>query len=245
MQLKAQLGIEKKNGHGAHSVNAGPAAPGSARLPDQETPSLGRLSTPARDRKADEEAALLNQARSGDPDAFSNLISGCLETLHRLVLRITKNHQDAEDVVQETIFKAHANLSRFEGRARFSTWISRIAINEALMNRRKHRHWKYVSLEDLTAADGLAVCSYDREQLQVNPEALYARQEIQERLLEAVRSLLPMYQAVYSLTRVRSCTIQETADELEISVAAVKARLHRASKQLREKLAPVCQTSPC
>ncbi len=100
-------------------------------------------------------------------------------------------------------------------------------------------------MEDLTQAEESNVCSCESELRQEDPEALYARLEVREMMLQAARSLLPIYQAVFFLARVRGCTNQETADELELSVATVKARLHRACKQLREKLNPIGGALPC
>lgn len=200
-----------------------------------------------RDRAAEAmaEAELVNRARAGDREAFSKLISGRFTTLYRLALRITKHREDAEDAVQDAILKAHANLSQFEGRARFSSWIGRIAINEALMKRRKHRNSKQVPLQDLTQAQQFNVCSDDLQLRRQDPETLYARTEVREMLMKAARSLLPIYQAVFFLARVKGCTNQETADELEVPVATVKARLHRACKQLRAKLNPMGGALPC
>ncbi len=245
MHRRAQLRIEKEHGPSVYPLSVHHAALDSALFADQEPPLPSHQRMHDRVSEADAEAALVNQARSGDRDAFSSLISGHLEILYRLVLRITRNHEDAEDAVQDAILKAHANLSKFQGRARFSTWISRIAINETLMKRRKHRHRKHVPLEDLTQAEEFNVCSCELELRQKDPEALYARMEVREMILQAARSLLPMYQAVFFLARVRGCTNQETADELELSVATVKARLHRACKQLREKLNPIGGALPC
>jgi RNA polymerase sigma-70 factor (ECF subfamily) len=193
----------------------------------------------------DHETALLNQAQSGDPDAFSSLVCGHLQTLYRLVLRITRNHEDAEDCVQDAILKAYANLPQFQRRARFSTWLGRIAINEALMRMRKYKVMKRVPLEDVFQATESDDRSPELEQHREDPETLYARQEVRELMMQAAGSLLPMYQAVFYLAQVRGCTLQETAKELELSVAAVKARLHRARKQLREKLNPIGGALPC
>jgi RNA polymerase sigma-70 factor (ECF subfamily) len=216
------------------------------------TPSLNEEFLHAQSRcmqegasEIENETALLNQAQAGDRDAFSSLVSGQLQTLYRLVLRITKNHEDAEDSVQDAILKAYANLPQFQRRARFSTWIGRIAINEALMRLRKHKSMKWVPLEDVVQAKESNDRSPELEQHGDNPETLYARQEVRELMMEAAGSLQPIYQTVFYLAQVRGCTLQETAKDLELSVAAVKARLHRARKQLREKLNPIGGALPC
>lgn len=184
----------------------------------------------------DNEAALLNQAQSGDKDAFTSLISPCLETLYRLVLPITRNHEDAEDTVQEAILKAYANLSQFQRRARFSTWIARIATNEALTILRKQKLMKRAPWEDLVLAEESNGRFPELEQRPDDPEALYARQEVRELMMQAAGCLPPQYHTAFVLTHVKECTNQETARKLDVSVAAVKARVHRARKQVRKQL---------
>ena len=216
------------------------------------SPLLNQESLPARSRRMqagaselDSETALVDRAQSGDRDAFSSLVSGHLQTLYRLVLRITRNHEDAEDSVQDAVLKAYANLPQFQRRARFSTWIGRIAINEALMRLRKHKVMKLVLSEDALLANDSNDRSPELEHHVDDPETLFARQEIRELMMRAAESLLPVYQQVLYLAQVRGCTLQETAKELELSVAAVKARLHRARKQLRKKLNPIGRALPC
>lgn len=245
MHRRTQHRIEKENGSSAYRMNVHLASLDSALFAEQEPPLPSHQRMHDRVSEADAEAALVNQARSGDRNAFSSLVSGQRKTLYRLVRRITRNHEDAEDAVQDAVLKAHANLSKFQGRARFSTWISRIAINEALMKRRKNERKKQVPLEVLVQTQEFIVRFPELERRGDDPEALYARMEVREMMLQAARSLLPMYQAVFVLARVSGCTNQETADELELPVATVKARLHRACKQLREKLPPICEALPC
>jgi len=245
MHSEAQQRIEKEPCPSLYPEAAHDTVLDSPLFAIQEPPLPGQPRLRARAAEADAEPALVDRARLGDREAFSSLISDHLKTLYRLALRITRNHEDAEDAVQDAILKAHANLHQFEGRARFSTWIGRIAINEALMKRRKYSTRKHVPLEELTQADELIVRIPELKRRADDPEALYARTEVRGMLLQAARSLLPMYQAVFFLARVRGCTNQETADELELPVATVKARLHRACKQLREKLTPTSGALPC
>jgi RNA polymerase sigma-70 factor (ECF subfamily) len=197
------------------------------------------------DSEINHETVLLNQAQSGDKDAFSSLVSAHLQTLYRLVLRITRNHEDAEDSVQDAILKAYASLPQFQRRSRFSTWLGRIAINEALMRLRKHKAMKRVPLEGGRQANEPTERSPELERRGENPETLYARQEVRNLMMEAAGSLQPIYLSAFYLAQVRGCTIQVTAKELEVSVAAVKGRLHRARKLLREKLHPIGGALPC
>lgn len=236
MHRKTQLGIKQGNGSRAHAQWAPVGAAFFAEaekghgLPDGHN---GRSA-------ADGEATLVSQAQAGDADAFSTLVCGHLQTLYRLALRITRNREDAEDVVQDAILKAHANLSGFQQRARFSTWITRIAINEALMTLRRHKRMKRVPLEVPVPSEESDDRSWELPLDQEDPEALYARMQVREKLLQAARSLSPAHQAVFVLAYMRGCTNQETADRLGLSVATVKSRLHRARKQVCAKLDPAC-----
>lgn len=240
MHCKTRLGIKQGNGPRAHAQWA---PVGAAFLAEAEI----ALCLPARQNgrsAADGEATLVSQAQAGDADAFSTLVCGHLQTLYRLALRITRNREDAEDVVQDAILKAHASLSGFQRRARFSTWITRIAINEALMTLRRHKRIKQVPLEVPVPSEESDVRSWELALDQEDPEALYARMQVREKLLQAARSLSPASQAVFVLAYMRGCTNQETANQLGLSVSSVKSRLHRARKQVCVKLDPGCEVLP-
>jgi RNA polymerase sigma-70 factor, ECF subfamily len=245
MDRRTQLRTQKENGFRVPRVNVDLLSLDLARPAERAYHFSPKQHRPDAASETDAEAALVHLARSGDRDAFSNLISGHCKTLYRLALRITRNHEDAEDVVQDAILKVQANLSRFQGRARFSTWITRITINEALMKLRRNKRRKQVPLEVPVQAEEFDVGYRELEMSQEDPEAVYARMEMRNKILRAARSLLPVDQAVLIQTRVRGCTNQETADALGLSLTTVKARLHRASKFLREKLNPVSEGPPC
>lgn len=237
-----QLQLDQDLGRNMHPGNLQHAAGNSALIAETQRRLQTRRHGYAAGSETDTEAALVDRAQSGDRDAFSNLVSGQCKTLYRLVLRITKNHEDAEDVVQEAILKAHSKLSQFAGRARFSTWMGRIAINEALMKLRRNKRKRQVPLDVPAQAERWMV-PFPKLERGGDPETLYARMEVRQLTLQAVRSLLPKYQAVF-LARVTGCTNRETADALGLSVAAVRARLRRAGKQMRKKLTPICESCP-
>jgi RNA polymerase sigma-70 factor (ECF subfamily) len=164
---------------------------------------------------------------------FAELIGPSQERVYRLALRITRNTEDAEDVQQETLLKVHRKLGQFEGRSRFTTWISRIAINEALMCLRKRRSAFYLPLEETIQP---AEDSADSEEFQSpieGPEAAYSRKELRELLKRAVGRLRPAYRVVFLLRAVEQLSTSETAKILQISASAVKARMRRARSELR------------
>src|ERR1700724_3387704 len=118
-------------------------------------------------------------------------LQNCQQRAFRLAFRITRNQEDAEDAQQEALLKAHRNLDQFEGRARFTTWISRIAINEALMCLRKRRSAFYMPLEEtLQPAEETAVSEEFQSPIE-GPEAAYSRKELRELLKQAMEKLRP------------------------------------------------------
>lgn len=184
------------------------------------------------------ETALINQAQSGDKDAFLALADRYRLRLRAVALRITRSHEQAEDTVQETMLKAYLHLHQYQSRAQFSTWISRIAVNEALTTMRKHRRAALVPFDEMSAADELRALSVTANHHQQDPESMCASLEVRDSLLQAVGSLTPRYRTVFVLTQLKGCTAAEVAEKLHLTVPAVKARVHRARKQLREKLRP-------
>ena len=182
-----------------------------------------------------DEAEVLALARTGDTQAFSNLIQRYEGKIFRLAQHITQNREDAEDVLQETFLKAYEHLDQFQGNSKFYTWIVRIAVNQALMKLRKRKSDRSVSLdegvdtgEDIVARE---IAAWDE-----NPEERYSREEINVILDSAVQSLAPSYRAVFLLRDVEELSTDETAEALDLSVPAVKSRLLRARLQLRDKL---------
>src|SRR5580704_1448976 len=175
-------------------------------------------------------------SKKRDDAIFEELIGPSQERVYRLALRITRNTEDAEDVQQETLLKVHRKFGQFEGRSRFTTWISRIAINEALMCLRKRRSAFYVPLEEtLQPAEETAVSEEFQSPIE-GPEAAYSRKELRELLKQAMEKLRPAYRVVFLLRAVEQLSTSETAKILQISGSAVKARMRRARSELREWL---------
>jgi RNA polymerase sigma-70 factor, ECF subfamily len=178
----------------------------------------------------------LAASKKRDDAMFAELIGPSQERVYRLALRITRNTEDAEDVQQETLLKVHRKLGQFEGRSRLTTWISRIAINEALMCLRKRRSACYMPLEEtIQPAEESAAFQEFQSPLE-GPEAAYSRKELRELLKQAVERLRPAYRVVFLLRAVEQLSTSETADVLQISASAVKARMRRARSELREWL---------
>jgi len=176
------------------------------------------------------------ESKKRDDAMFAELIGPSQERVYRLALRITRNTEDAEDVQQETLLKVHRKLGQFEGRSRLTTWISRIAINEALMCLRKRRSAFYLPLEETIQPAEESPASEEFQSPIEGPEAAYSRKELRELLKQAMERLRPAYRVVFLLRAVEQLSTSETAKILQISGSAVKARMRRARSELREWL---------
>jgi len=166
------------------------------------------------------------------PQALQN----CQQRAFRLAFRITRNQEDAEDAQQEALLKAHRNLDQFQGRARFTTWISRIAINEVLMCLRKRRSVVHVPLEDALPEDEAAPVDFELHSNIQDPETAYSRKELRNMLTQAISGLRPLHREVFLLRAVECLSVVETAKALHVSVSTVKTRMRRARRELKEIL---------
>jgi RNA polymerase sigma-70 factor (ECF subfamily) len=184
---------------------------------------------------ASEELPIVERARAGDLEAFTDLVNRYERKIYRLAKNITQNDDDAEDVLQETFMKAYSHLKNFEGQSKFYTWLVRIAVNEALMKLRKRKTDRTVPLDEPqdTGEDTVIreVAVWDDD-----PEKRFGRDEVRGILNTAIESLKPAFRTVFVLRDIEELSTEETAEALGISVPAVKSRLLRARLQLREKL---------
>jgi len=181
------------------------------------------------------DSALVARAQSGDTNAFNQLVGKYERKVFRLAKNITKNQEDAEDVLQETFLKAYSHINGFQGNSKFYTWLVRIAVNEALMKLRKRKSDKTVSMDE-GVDTGEEVMVREIAVWEEDPEQRYSREEIRAILDEAVSSLRPAFRTVFVLRDIEELSTEETATVLDLSVPAVKSRLLRARLQLREKL---------
>jgi RNA polymerase sigma-70 factor, ECF subfamily len=201
-----------------------------------ETYNGSGADSPAKRRMdAKGERALLLAAKTGDLVAFEILCKQSANTVFHVARRIVRNNEDAEDVVQESFQQAFIHLQRFNGDSRFSTWLSRIAINAALMKLRKKRGLWEVSLDE-SAEPEQPSSQIDVEDQGLNPEQLYAQEERQRILSEALSDLTPGMRKAFELRELDERSTEETARMMGISVGAVKARLFHGRRKLRERL---------
>jgi RNA polymerase sigma-70 factor (ECF subfamily) len=185
--------------------------------------------------EAEDDMALVHATKEGDVSAFEKLVRRYDRKLLRIAQSVTRNREEAEDAVQEAFFKAYQKLDQFHGNAKFSTWMVRIAVNEALMKLRKQGSAREDSL-DGNIPNESNVLPRDLADWSPNPQDLYGVVEFQEILIKCLRSLQPGLRVVFVLRDIEQLSISETCQALSLSVVAVKTRLFRARLQLRERL---------
>jgi RNA polymerase sigma-70 factor (ECF subfamily) len=179
-----------------------------------------------------DESRLVDAAQSGDSAAFSRLVEQYYGSIYRVTIKITNNPEDAEDALQDALTKAYCNLGRFQGHSRFHTWLTRIAMNEALLKLRKKRSDRYVPLDDVL---GLRIPA-EIQDPKDNPENRYVKLELGDNVSKALGSLTPPLRTTFLLREMEDLSVRETAEALGTSVAAVKSRLKRARSRLRHRL---------
>jgi RNA polymerase sigma-70 factor (ECF subfamily) len=181
-----------------------------------------------------DEGDVVTQAKTRSETAFEQLVEHYERRAFRLAWRITRNHEDAEDVVQNAFVKAFQNLADFRGDSRFYTWLVRITINEALMKIRR-RHSNEVSIDEPIHADATSD-PIEIEDQAANPEQRYSQHEVQRILAATINDLEPSHRSVLQLRDVEGLSTQQTAQALDLTPSAVKTRLQRARMKLRDSL---------
>ena len=182
-----------------------------------------------------DEAFSLEALKAGDRAEFARLVEAYSELIYRLAIKMMNDPQDAEDVLQETFVKALRGIQKFDGRSSLSTWLYRIATNEALMALRRQKPNLISTDEPLEAAEG------EQEPIQIVdwcclPEEELMSAEAQRYLDAAIDRLTPNLRAVFVLRDIEGLSTQETGEILNLSETAVKTRLSRARLNLREDL---------
>jgi len=182
-----------------------------------------------------EEALIVEMAKRGDEAAFGQLWLRHRRRLFYAAARILRNQDDAEDAVQESFLKAYCHICTFDGRSQFSTWITRIVINTALMSLRKKCRYVDVAINDgLSENEG----HWELPDLSPDVESRYLRSECCCHLSAAIRALPPILRNVVEIRLARDGSLREVAEAAGVSLPATKARLFRARQRLRMSLDP-------
>ncbi len=186
---------------------------------------------------------LIRQAAVGNHEAQERLFKTHTPRLYRTAFAVLRNKEDAEDVVQDSWCRAYANLNSFEGRSAFSTWLTRIAINSALMLRRRKSYRIESSLHDVL--DHQSESLLDRTvATSPNPEEVYAATELHALVENQISKLPPRVQAALRLQKIEELSITETAGALGIRETAVKSRVLRAHRKIATGLRKLLLTPP-
>jgi len=175
----------------------------------------------------DSDWALVAAAKHGEDGAFEMLVRRYKARILSLALRITRNREDAQDVTQQSFQNAFVHLQKFQGKSSFSTWLTRIAINEALMCLRKNRVLQVVSLEEVGCEHGsiLSACA--------NPEETYIRREKELILSSVIDKLPPILQTAVRLY-LDDRSVEEVGQALGVRIPTAKARLFRGRQKASE-----------
>jgi RNA polymerase sigma-70 factor, ECF subfamily len=188
------------------------------------------------------EETLVAAAKNGNEQAFEILVKRYEKRIQTVAERYTRVHEDAKDVVQQTFQNAFVHLHRFEWKSSFSTWLTRIAINEALMLLRRRRTLREVPVDEATDREGNSSRA-EMSDSSSDPEASYAWHEQVQILTVAIGSLRPGLRRAVELRELGELSTSETARRLGVSVGAVKARLFHARRKLRQALTRYAKSS--
>jgi RNA polymerase sigma-70 factor (ECF subfamily) len=182
-----------------------------------------------------EEAAVILAAKRGDGHAFEILIERHRGRVLSIARRFTRNREDAEDIAQQSFQKAFIHLHKFEGKSCFSTWLTRIAINEALMLLRRGRGLREVSINDLSRNEETTV-GLEMPDSRAGPESAFLQNERNRILSAAMDELTPGIRAAIELRELRELSTKEAARVMGLSVSAVKTRVFRGRRKLHHVL---------
>lgn len=179
-----------------------------------------------------EDPALVAAAKRGDGRAFGVLVGRHQSRIRSVASRFTRIPEDAEDIAQQSFQKAFLHLRQFEGNSSFSTWLTRIAINEALMWLRRKRTSREVPMEESGAEDG-QILPLDSPDPGPSPEDSYLQREWGQILSQAMNKLTPAARTAIQLRHISELSTDETAGIMKLSAGAVKARIFHARRKLR------------
>jgi RNA polymerase sigma-70 factor (ECF subfamily) len=181
---------------------------------------------------------LIRLAQSGRSDAFSELTHRNYSVSLRLAVSILRDREEAEDEVQNAYWKAFRHIGQFHFDAKFSTWITRIVVNQCLMRLRSARRANWFHLDETRAGDDRAPLELTDPTL--SPESSLGARELSALLRREIGLIPPLLRRVFELRELDELPMSEVAERLGISVAAAKSRLLRARTELRERLMKHC-----
>jgi RNA polymerase sigma-70 factor (ECF subfamily) len=187
----------------------------------------------SREAGGDEDLELIRQVLAGDRRAFETLVRRHERRVFRVALAILENTEEAEEAMQDAFLKAYRHLSTFRGDSKFTTWLTRIAVNQSLERRRSTK--VFVPLDESREHEAQQLPSRF-EPWMADPEKTFGKQEIRRLVEEAIQALPTIYREAIVLRDIEEMSAEEAAEALGISLPALKSRLLRARLSLRESL---------
>jgi RNA polymerase sigma-70 factor, ECF subfamily len=184
--------------------------------------------------RPEDDLVLVERVVAGDRRAYETLVRRHERRIFRAALAVVGNVEDAEEAMQDAFVKAFRHIGEFRREARFTTWLTRIAVNEALQKLRARK--SLVSLEEIEET-AEPIEPHRIGQWHDDPERLYGRAEVREMVEAAIRSLAPIYREAFVLRDLEGLSAEEAAETLGVTVPALKSRLLRARLMMREALA--------
>jgi RNA polymerase sigma-70 factor (ECF subfamily) len=181
------------------------------------------------------DVALVERFKAGNLVAFEEIISRYDSKVMNLALRFTRNQEDAEEVMQDVFTTVYRKIDGFRGQSAFSSWLYRIVVNAAFMKLRKKKQNQTISMEDLAPAVK-QYCIERENATTTHSYGVAVTRELQDVLQRAIDRLPDQYRAVFVLRDVDGLSNQETGQILDLSIPAVKSRLHRSRIMLRKRL---------
>jgi len=186
---------------------------------------------PASNISSDEER-LIELAKTGDKKALTQLVKNYEQTIYNFSFKICRDRYKAENIMQETFYSMVKHVNQFDSKSKLSTWLYRIVANHCLMQARKEKLRQFVSIDnDESLFEEKYAVDYSRL-----PTKYIENEELKKILDEAISKLSPDYRMIFLLRDVEGLSTEETAEASELSVSAVKSRLHRARAFLRNEL---------
>ncbi len=179
-----------------------------------------------------EETELIKKAQEGDRNALAKLVKQYEQTVYNFAFKICRNKERAEHTMQETFLSMVKSIKQFSGKSKLSTWLYTVVSNHCLMMARSNKKHLHTSLDD---EDSL-IDEKNITDWKISPQKIAENDELKDILNEAINKLPPDYRVVFMLRDIQGFSTEETGKAIDLSVPAVKSRLHRARAFLRNEL---------
>jgi len=179
-----------------------------------------------------EEELLIEEAKKGDRQALSALVKKYEQTVYNFAFKVCRDKDRAENTMQETFLSMVKSLGQFSGKSKLSTWLYTVVSNHCLMQARSNAKFKFASFDD----DQASINESEIVDWEISPEKITENEELKRHLDNAIKNLNPEYRVVFLLRDIEGLSTEETGKITNLSVPAVKSRLHRARAFLRNEL---------